>query len=158
MSKMVKRRFEEMDLAIRNTQAMVIDHEERIIEISESVQRQTRLLGVGEPLLFTNSIIGQDGGRTSATMDLMDIEGTTPPIYCRNLVRFCFPNNEINRYRIVDGNVKDRTGQTDRAPFKDDEHIRIILVIKRKLLIILVQFSILFLEKKNINRLNFIIH
>ncbi len=42
MSKMVKRRFEEMDLTIRNTQAMVIDHEARIVEISESVQRQTQ--------------------------------------------------------------------------------------------------------------------
>ena len=91
---------------------------------------------MGESLLFTNKIIGQDGGTTSATMDLMDIEGSTPPIYCRNMVRFCFPNNEINRYRIVDGKLNDKTCQTDRAPFKDDEHIRIILVIKRKLLII----------------------
>ena len=55
MSKTVKKRFDEMDLALRNTQAMVVDHEQRIDELQESVQRQTRLLNVGEPMFFTNS-------------------------------------------------------------------------------------------------------
>ena len=119
-----KKRFEEIDLAVRSTQAMIIQHQEEIDELKVLVERQNRVLD-NEPLLYKNSL--------GVELDLVnDIDGHSCNIYGRNLARFVWPNKEYENYRIADENKK----KSSRPPFSSPEDLEKIKKIKGKLLII----------------------
>lgn len=65
-----------------------------------------------------------EGAVTYNGENLLDVDAHTDTIYVKRIGRMLFSMEELKHYRLEDAGAPDRSGQSKRLPFPENEHNR----------------------------------